>query len=218
MDREAWRAAFGGVPRSSRWGSEESVTTEQLNWYFSNKGTHRNLRAVKRDSCTSPSWEYCLCFSIKKKKKKKTNHERSWMWALSGSERECDHLNTREALLGETALSGAEVHVTSRWRPPGADPDQLPRASLPGNLAKLAPSAGSPGSGLMPTITAFHLSQPVPWKGACSYMSPSSSKGARVLFQSSARLVLWGLSLVTMPNAKQFVTRWEHVSLAAHHS
>ena len=57
----------------------------ELNWYFSNKGTHLNLRAVKKDSCTSPGWEYCLCSSLFK------ISERSRMWALWGSEWECDH-------------------------------------------------------------------------------------------------------------------------------
>ena len=180
----------------------------ELNWYFSNKGTHLNLRAVKRDSCTSPGWEYCLCFSLFFKKR-----EAGCELFQVPSENVITH--TGEALLRETVLSPVlRLHVTSRWCPPWADPISF---QGPGGLETLLPCPFSREPWLMPTITAFHLSQPVSWKGECSCMSLSSSKDARVLFQATAHLVLWDVPLVNVPNDKQFVTRQEHVSLAAHH-
>ena len=113
----------------------------ELNWYFSNKGTHVNLRAVKRDSCTSPGWEYCLCFSLFEKKKKREKLDVSSfrfqgrMWSLT--------------LVRPSLVRRPSVRCWGSTSPAGGALLELIRSASKGQAAwkpcYLAPLAGSPG-------------------------------------------------------------------------
>ena len=160
------------------WGRKESDPTERLNWTDTFQIKEHTWILEQWKEIVAPlqveSIAYAFHFFFKKR-------EAGCELFQVPSENVITH--TGEALLRETALSPVlRLHVTSRWCPPWADPISF---QGPGGLETLLPCPFSREPWLMPTITAFHLSQPVSWKGECSCMSLSSSKDARVLFQAT---------------------------------